>query len=99
VTLPLAQAFARLLALKTRVVVADRLPSYSERTLDIEVWNEDKWMEVCSMSIRKDFLYQPLRKNKPVLCKVLEIATSVERLIYNIQLREEMSSRDIAVLV
>lgn len=73
----------RLTALPTRIVIADRLPSYSLKTIDIKVWNADKWMEVCSVSLRNDFKYQPSINNKPIPCLVLEIATSLDRIIYN----------------
>lgn len=38
-----------------RVVESDRLPSYSESTLDIEVEHGNTWREMASCSIRKDF--------------------------------------------
>lgn len=84
----IANMFKRIVALPTRIVLSDRLPDYSIKTIDIEVFNQDKWMEVCSVSLRKDFQYQPIIKNKPVSCLVLEIALGVERLIYNINQRE-----------
>lgn len=84
----LADMFKRVVALPTRIVLSDRLPDYSVKTIDIEVFNNDKWMEVCSVSLRKDFTYKPIIKNKPVDCMVLEIALGVERLIYNISQRE-----------
>ena len=63
---------------------------YSLKTIDIEVYNADKWMEICSVSLRKDFPINPLIKNKPTECYVLEIATGVDRLIYNIQQRQKV---------
>jgi glycyl-tRNA synthetase len=88
----LANMFKRVVALPTRIVLSDRLPDYSLKTIDIEVFNSDKWMEVCSVSLRKDFKYQPIIKSKPVSCYVLEIALGIERLIYNIQQREQVFS-------
>lgn len=79
---PLAQAFALEVCCPTRLVVSDRLPTYSEKTWDIEVWNSEKWMEVASISIRTDFPVPARFKNKEVACKVLEIATSPDRLTY-----------------
>lgn len=82
----IAKMFLDLIALPTRIVKSDRLPDYSLKTLDVEVFNEDKWMEVCSVSLRKDFT--PLFKNKKML--VLEVATSPDRITYNIQQREKV---------
>lgn len=39
----------------TRVVESDRLPSYSESTLDIEAADGNAWREMASCSIRTDF--------------------------------------------
>ena len=50
---------------------SDRLPSYSEETIDII--NTRRGMEVCSISKRKD--YEDV--------KVLEIAIGTDRLVYN----------------
>lgn len=50
---------------------SDRLPSYSERTRDIVCEKTD--MEVCSVSLRKDFED----------AKVLEIAIGTDRCVYN----------------
>lgn len=63
-----------LLRLNTRIVLSDRLPSYSLKTIDIEVDNGDKWMEICSISLRNDFDENHL---------VLEIAFGLDRLLYN----------------
>ena len=80
----IANMFLRLLRLPTRIVYSDRLPSYSIKTIDVEVFNGDKWMEICSVSLRTDFDYEPMFKGKPAKCNVLEIAIGVDRLIYNI---------------
>lgn len=40
---------------ETRVVESDRLPSYSESTLDIEADHDGKWREMASCSIRTDY--------------------------------------------
>lgn len=85
---PLAKIFLDVIALPVRIVLSDRLPDYSLKTIDIEVFNNDKWMEVCSVSLRKDFNYQPIVKNQPRECFVLEIAFGLERLIYNINQRQ-----------
>lgn len=86
----LAQMIMNIVALPTRIVLSDRLPDYSLKTIDIEVFNNDKWMEICSISVRKDFNYQPIVKNKAMECRVLEIAIGIERIIYNISKRTEV---------
>lgn len=61
---------------KIRVVESDRLPSYSESTLDMEVPFKDDWKEIASCSIRTDFSEDT---------RVCEIAIGLDRLveIYN----------------
>ena len=54
-----------------RIEASDRIPDYSEETIDIICNKTD--MEVCSMSKRKDFEG----------FKVIEIAIGTDRLIYN----------------
>jgi hypothetical protein len=56
-----------------RLEESDRIPDYSEGTMDIICNKSD--MEVCSMSKRKDFEGY----------KVLEIAIGTDRCIYNYQ--------------
>lgn len=46
---------ARFTGQDVRVVESDRLPSYSESTLDIEVSHKGNWREVASCSIRTDY--------------------------------------------
>ena len=79
--------FQDILAMPTRIVDSDRLPDYSLRTVDIEVWNEDKWMEICSISKRKDFTKKAVFtiKNKFIEKElvVLEIAIGLDRCVYN----------------
>jgi glycyl-tRNA synthetase len=71
---------------KSRVVASDRLPSYSQITMDVEIDNGDKWMEVCSISRRTDFprkLVFPTKSGtveKDAL--VLEIAIGLDRCLY-----------------
>jgi glycyl-tRNA synthetase len=59
-------------ATKIRIVESDRLPSYSESTLDIEVEFRGNWKEVASCSIRNDYANQT---------KVCEIAFGLDRLV------------------
>lgn len=95
----LAKEFMSLLAMPTRLVLSDRLPDYSLKTVDIEVFNNDKWMEICSISLRKDFSFKPLVKNKEVSCLVLEIALGIDRLIYNISQRNEVFNLKVVNLI
>lgn len=74
--------------LPTRLVQSDRLPSYSRRTMDVEVDNGDKWMEVCSISLRTDFPEKArfkVKKGKMIEkgLFVLEVAIGLDRCVYN----------------
>lgn len=84
---PIRKMLEDLIALPTRIVESDRLPSYSLRTMDIEVWNEDKWMEICSISKRTDFPQKARFTVKSNVIEkdllVLEIALGVDRVLYN----------------
>jgi glycyl-tRNA synthetase len=85
---------AAAVAMPTRLVRSDRLPDYAEVTTDVEVWNEDKWMEVCSISRRTDFpgKVQLAAKGGGAVDRdvlVLEIAIGLDRLVYNWGLRVE----------
>ncbi len=85
---------AAAVAMPTRLVRSDRLPDYAEVTTDVEVWNEDKWMEVCSISRRTDFpgKVQLAAKGGGTVDRdvlVLEIAIGLDRLVYNWGLRVE----------
>lgn len=73
----LKTVFEELTMCPTRIVVSDRLPKYSARTFDIEVWNSEKWMEIASLSKRLDFPVQTPHKTL-----VFEIATSPDRQMY-----------------
>lgn len=84
---PLRLMFQKIIGKPARIVESDRLPSYSLRTMDIEIDNGDKWMEICSISKRTDFP-QKIKFNvkngtveKEML--VLEIAIGLDRCIYN----------------
>ena len=84
---PVCKMIAEMVHLPTRIVPSDRLPSYSQITMDVEVNNGDKWMEVCSISRRTDFpskVYMQTKKGiveKEVL--VLEVAIGLDRCVYN----------------
>lgn len=73
--------------LPTRLVESDRLPAYSKRTMDVEIWNSDKWMEVCSISLRTDFpqklVFQGKKERLEKDALVLEIAIGLDRCVYN----------------
>lgn len=68
-----------LLGQEVRVVPSDRLPAYSESTLDIETMYNGDWKEVASCSIRTDYADN---------MKVCEIAFGIDRLteIYTSQM-------------
>lgn len=55
-----------------RVVDSDRLPAYSIDTKDIEVWWNERWTEVASVSTRTDYADDYF---------VLEIAFGIDRLV------------------
>ena len=67
-----APVIERLTGVKTRLIDKDRLPSYSESTIDIECEYLDGWKEVASCSIRTD--YSPDTR-------VAEIAIGLDRLV------------------
>lgn len=73
---------------RTRVIPSDRLPAYSQTTMDVEAWVEedDRWMEVCSISRRTDFPQKVKvtnRRNEAVEhdVLVLEIAIGLDRCV------------------
>ncbi|MFC6446123.1 aminoacyl--tRNA ligase-related protein [Shinella zoogloeoides] len=85
---PVRRMIASLIHLPTRIVPSDRLPAYSQTTMDVEVDNGDKWMEVCSISRRTDFpdRYRAQPKKGPAVEQdilVLEIAIGLDRCLYN----------------
>ncbi len=85
---PVRRMIAALIPLPTRIVPSDRLPAYSQTTVDVEVDNGDKWMEVCSISRRTDFpeRYRTQPKKGPAMehdVLVLEIAIGLDRCVYN----------------
>lgn len=88
---PVRRMIAETVGLPTRIVPSDRLPDYSLITQDIEVDNGDKWMEVCSISKRKDFpSCAKFQTKKGIVEKdllVLEIAIGLDRCIYNFNQR------------
>jgi len=86
---PIRKMIASMIHLPTRLVESDRLPTYSLRTMDVEVWNGDKWMEVCSISKRTDFPEKlTFQAKKGIVEKdalVLEVAIGLDRCVYNWQ--------------
>lgn len=66
-----AEILSLIIGKKVRIESSDRLPDYSEATIDIIV--EQSNMEICSISKRKDFDG----------VKNLEVAIGTDRLIYN----------------
>jgi glycyl-tRNA synthetase len=86
---PLRKMIQDILALPTRLVPSDRLPEYSLKTVDIEVDNGDKWMEVCSISKRTDFTFKKKFGSKEKEFFVLEVAMGLDRLVWNYFQRTE----------
>jgi glycyl-tRNA synthetase len=85
---PVRRMIAAIIPFPTRIVPSDRLPAYSQTTVDVEVDNGDKWMEVCSISRRTDFpaRYRTQPKKGPAVEQdvlVLEIAIGLDRCVYN----------------
>lgn len=84
---PLRLMFEKIIGKPARIVESDRLPSYSLRTMDIEIDNGDKWMEICSISKRTDFPQKVKFQNKNGILEkemlVLEIAIGLDRCVYN----------------
>lgn len=70
---------------ETRMVHSDRLPAYSKRTEDIEVFYAGRWMEVASISLRTDFpvefkyVFKGEQKSKPLL--TFELAFGMDRIV------------------
>lgn len=64
---------------KTRIVESDRLPSYSESTLDIEVLFNGRWTEAASCSIRTDY-------NQAT--RVCEIAIGLDRIVTMMDIKQ-----------
>lgn len=52
---PLAEMLGDAIGKPVRVVESDRLPDYSLKTIDVEADLGDRFMEVCSVSLRTDF--------------------------------------------
>ncbi len=84
---PVRKMIASVINLPTRIVESDRLPSYSQVTMDVEIDNGFKWMEVCSISRRTDFPRKFVSRSKGVTREhdvlVLEIAIGLDRCLHN----------------
>lgn len=82
--LPMLEALgSELTGYPSRLIPSDRLPSYSESTMDVEIDNGDKWMEIMSISLRNDFQSDAIIGKTAKTYKVLEIAMGVDRVVYN----------------
>jgi glycyl-tRNA synthetase len=90
---PVRTMVAVTLAMPARLTPSDRLPDYAQVTTDVEAWNEDKWMEICSISRRTDFPGKAASQTKTGVIErdilVLEIAIGLDRLVYNWGLTRE----------
>jgi glycyl-tRNA synthetase len=84
---PVRRMIGAMVPLPTRIVPSDRLPAYSQVTMDVEVDNGDKWMEIASISRRTDFpqtISFPTKGGAPreLEVLVLEIAIGLDRCVY-----------------
>lgn len=84
---PVRRMIGAMVPLPTRIVPSDRLPAYSQVTMDVEVDNGDKWMEIASISRRTDFpqtISLPTKGGTPreLEVLVLEIAIGLDRCVY-----------------
>jgi len=68
----LAAKISWLTSSEARIVESDRLPSYSESTMDIEVLYKGSWREMASISLRNDFSEAAVN---------LEVAVGLDRLV------------------
>lgn len=74
----LVHEVSKITGLDTRLIPSDRLPTYSEETIDIEVFWNNQWKEVASTSIRTDF--PPINKLKDPMA-VFEVAFGLDRMV------------------
>jgi len=85
---PVRRMIGAMTRLPSRIVPSDRLPAYSEVTMDVEVDNGEKWMEIASISRRTDFPQTVQMKAKggevrELAVRVLEIAIGLDRCLYS----------------
>jgi glycyl-tRNA synthetase len=77
--------FEKILKIKMKIEESNRLPSYSLKTIDLIEDCKDG-LELCSMSLRKDFT--TLWNNKKLL--VFEIAIGLDRCVYSFLRNKEI---------
>lgn len=90
---PVATMISEMVGRETRIVESDRLPDYSEITMDVECQHlgrpHKKWMELCSISRRTDFTTKAKFQTKKKLVEkdllVLEVAIGVDRCVYSFE--------------
>lgn len=74
--------FKQILRTEIRLISSDRLPFYSQKTLDVECNTGDRWLELCSISLRQDFTGKAHISNKDIDILVVEIAIGLDRCLY-----------------
>lgn len=84
---PAARMIRDVLRLPTRIVASDRLPSYSQVTVDVEVEVDDgRWLELASISRRTDFPGKVTFQGKSGVVErellVAEVAIGLDRCVY-----------------
>lgn len=94
---PVALMISEMIGREIRIVESDRLPDYSEITMDIECLHlgppHKKWMELCSISRRTDFTTKARFEAKKhgvttIVTKdllVLEVAIGIDRCVYSFE--------------
>ena len=94
---PVATMISEMVGRETRIINSDRLPDYSEITMDVECQHlgrpHKSWMELCSISRRTDFTTQARFEVKKrgvttIVTKdllVLEVAIGVDRCVYSFE--------------
>lgn len=84
---PVRRMIGAMTRLPTRIVASDRLPAYSQVTMDVEADNGDKWMELASISRRTDFpakarIAAKGGEPRDLDVLVLEIAIGLDRCVH-----------------
>jgi glycyl-tRNA synthetase len=92
---PTAKMIADMVNLPVRITPSDRLPDYSLKTIDVEAWTDDKWLELASLSLRKDFpgTAKFTAKGKVIEKNLLvaEVAIGVDRCVHAFDVRRDMT--------
>lgn len=95
---PTASMIGDMVRLQTRITPSDRLPDYSLKTIDVEVNTGEKWLELASISLRKDFpgTAKFTAKGKVVEKNLLvaEVAIGLDRCVHTFDLFKSKPYRE-----